>query len=188
MEAELRNQLNSDLKTALRAGEKVKLQVVRTILASVKNAELARQEKLMAGFLKQHQVTATDDEAARKAKLNEVAKEVERIAPQITLNDGDILSVISKEAKQREESIAAYKAGNRPDLVAQEEAELAVIKTYLPQQATRDDIAAIVKQVIAEVGAQGPRDKGKVMPKVIAQLKGRADGREINEVVSEILK
>jgi uncharacterized protein len=188
VEADLRNQLNSDLKTALRAGEKVKLNVIRTILASVKNAELARQEKLMAGFLKAHQVTATDDEADRKAKLNEVAREVERITPQVALNDGDILGVISKEAKQREESILAYKTGNRPDLVVQEETELAIIKNYLPKQASREDIAAIVKQVIAEVGAQGPRDKGKVMPKVIAQLKGRADGREINEVVSEILK
>jgi uncharacterized protein len=187
-EADLRNQLNSDLKTALRGGEKVKLSVIRTILAGMKNSELARQEKLMAGFLKEHQVTSTDDEAARQAKLNEVAREVERITPQVKLSDGDILGIISKEAKQREESIAAYKAGNRPDLVAQEEAELAIIKTYLPQQATRDDIAAIVKQVIAEVGAQGPRDKGKVMPKVIAQLKGRADGREINEVVTELLK
>jgi len=72
--------------------------------------------------------------------------------------------------------------------VTQEEAELAIIKTYLPQQASREEIMNIAKQVIAEVGAQGPRDKGKVMPKIIAQLKGKADGREINEVVSELLK
>ena len=153
-EADLRNQLNSDLKTALRSGEKVKLSVIRTILAAMKNTELARQEKLMAGFLKEHQVTSTDDEAARQAKLNEVAREVERIAPQVALNNGDILGVIGKEAKQREESIAAYKAGNRPDLVAQEEAELVIIKTYLPQQATRDDIAVIVKQVDAKTRAK----------------------------------
>jgi uncharacterized protein len=188
VEAELKTQLSSDLKTALRSGEKVKLSVIRNILAAVKNTEMARQEKMMAGFLKEHQVTANDDDAAKKAKLDAVAREVERIKPQFALNDGDILGVISKEAKQREESIAAYKQGNRMDLVVQEEAELAILKTYLPQQATREDIVNAVKQVIAETGAQGPRDKGKVMPKVIAMLKGRAEGREINEVVSELLK
>ncbi|HEX9976730.1 MAG TPA: GatB/YqeY domain-containing protein [Dehalococcoidales bacterium] len=110
------------------------------------------------------------------------------IARQAKLEDGDILGVIAKEARQREESISAFKQGNRPDLVAQEEAELAILKGYLPQQMTRDEIVAEACQVIAEVGAQGPGDKGKVMPKLIAKLKGRADGREINAVVTELLK
>ena len=110
------------------------------------------------------------------------------IARQAKLEDGDILGVIAKEARQREESISAFKQGNRPDLVAQEEAELAILKSYLPQQMTRDEIVAEARQAIAEVGAQGPGDKGKVMPKLIAKLKGRADGREINAVVTELLK
>ena len=110
------------------------------------------------------------------------------IARQAKLEDGDILGVIAKEARQREESISAFKQGNRPDLVAQEEAELAILKGYLPQPMTRDEIVAEARQVIAEVGAQGPGDKGKVMPKLIAKLKGRADGREINAVVTELLK
>lgn len=110
------------------------------------------------------------------------------IARQAKLEDGDILGVIAKEARQREESISAFKQGNRPDLVAQEEAELAILKGYLPQPMTRDEIMAEARQVIAEVGAQGPGDKGKVMPNLIAKLKGRADGREINAVVTELLK
>jgi len=110
------------------------------------------------------------------------------MARQKKLEDADVIGVISKEARQREESIAAFKQGNRSDLVAKEEAELEVLKTYLPEPASREDIIAEVKKVIAEVGAAGPRDKGKVMPKVIANLKGRADGREINEVVTELLK
>ena len=110
------------------------------------------------------------------------------IARQAKLEDGDILGVIAKEARQREESISAFKQGNRPDLVAQEEAELAILKGYLPQPMTRDEIVAEARQVIAEVGAQGPGDKGKVIPKLIAKLKGRADGREINAVVTELLK
>jgi len=109
------------------------------------------------------------------------------IARQADLADPDILGIIAKEVKQRKESIEAFKQGNRPDLVAQEEAEMAVLEKYLPQQMTRDEIIAEVKRVIAEVGAQGPGDKGKVMSKIIPQLKGRADGREINDIVTELL-
>ena len=109
------------------------------------------------------------------------------IARQVTLNDTDILGVIAKDVRQHQESIDAFRQGNRQDLVAQEEAELAVLKEYLPQQMTREEIIAAARQVIEEVGARGPGDKGKVMPKLIAQLKGRADGREINAVVTELL-
>jgi len=109
------------------------------------------------------------------------------IARQTTLDDTDILGIIAKEARQRQESIDAFKQGNRQDLVAQEEAELAVLKEYLPRQMTREEIIAAARQVIAEVEAQGPGDKGKVMPQLIAQLKGKADGREINTIVTELL-
>ena len=109
------------------------------------------------------------------------------IARQAALEDTDILGIIAKEARQREESIEAFKQGNRHDLVAQEEAELAILQGYLPRQITRDEIVAEARRVIEEVGAQGPGDKGKVMPKLIAQLKGKADGREINAVVTELL-
>ena len=109
------------------------------------------------------------------------------IARQATLNDADIYGVVAKEIRQRKESIEAFKLGKRPDLVAQEEAELAILQDYLPRQVSREEIIAEAKKIIAEVGAQGPGDKGKVMPRLIAQLKGRADGREINEVVTELL-
>ena len=109
------------------------------------------------------------------------------IARQATLNDTDILGLIAKDVRQHQESIDAFRQGNRQDLVAQEEAEMAVLKEYLPQQMTREEIIAAARQVIEEVGARGPGDKGKVMPKLIAQLKGRADGREINAVVTELL-
>ena len=109
------------------------------------------------------------------------------IARQATLDDADILGIITKEARQRRESIEAFKQGNRPDLVAQEEAELAILNEYLPQQISREEIIRAARRVIEEVGAQGPSDKGKVMPKLITQLKGKADGREINAVVAELL-
>ena len=109
------------------------------------------------------------------------------IARQAALDDSDILGIIAKEVRQRHESIEAFNQGNRPDLTAQEEAELAVLQEYLPQQMTRDEIIAEARRVIEEVGAQEPGDKGKVMPKLIAQLRGKADGREINSVVTELL-
>jgi uncharacterized protein YqeY len=109
------------------------------------------------------------------------------IARQATSNDADILGVIARQARQRQESIEAFKRGNRQDLVAQEEAELVVLNEYLPRQMPREEIIVEARRVIAEVGAVGLSDKGKVMSQIIAQLKGRADGREINAVVTELL-
>ena len=111
------------------------------------------------------------------------------IARQAALDDDtDILGIIAKEVRQRRESIEAFKQGNRQDLVGQEEAELTILNEYLPQQMAREEIMVAARQVIEGIGAQGPGDKGKVMPQLIAQLKGRADGREINAVVTELLQ
>jgi len=109
------------------------------------------------------------------------------IAQQATSSDADILGIIAKEVRQRHESIEAFRLGDRQDLLAKEEAELAILNEYLPRQMTREELLDAARQVIEEVGALGLGDKGKVMPKLIAQLKGKADGREINAVVSELL-
>ena len=130
-----------------------------------------------------------DGDKVRRSTIRLVMAAVKNaeIARRAALDDTDILGIIAKEARQRQESIEAFKLGNRQDLVAQEEVELTVLKEYLPRQMTREEIIATARQVIEEVGAQGLGDKGKVMPKLIAQLKGRADGREINAVVTELL-
>jgi len=109
------------------------------------------------------------------------------IAKRSELDDDGVLSILSKEVKQHRESIESFKQGNRQDLVDKEEAELTIIQEYLPQQMTREEIVVAAQQIIAEVGAKGPADKGKVMPRVIAQCKGKADGREINNIVTELL-
>jgi uncharacterized protein len=106
---------------------------------------------------------------------------------QVTLTDGDILGVIAKEIKQREESIDAFKAGNRQDLVDKESAEMAILKAYMPQQLSHHEIETEARQMIAEVGAKGPSDKGKVMSKLVARLKGRAEGKLINDIVNDLL-
>jgi len=109
------------------------------------------------------------------------------IAQQKTLDDDGILVVIDKEAKMRRESIEAFEKGNRPDLVAKEKAELAILLEYLPEQMTREDIIATARKIISELGATGMKDKGKVMSQLMPQLRGRAQGQEVNEVVSELL-
>lgn len=103
------------------------------------------------------------------------------------LDELGVLGVIAKQAKQNRESIDAFRQGNRSDLVAKEERELSVLQEYLPQPMSPEEIAAAARQAIAEVGAVGPGDKGKVMGKVMPQVKGKADGGEVNAIVSELL-
>ena len=110
--------------------------------------------------------------------------EIDKGAP---LDDSGVIDVISREVRQHRESIAEFSKGNRQDLVTKEEAELNMLLEYLPQQMSREEIAEAARNAIAQVGASGPRDKGKVMSQLMPQLKGRAQGQEINEVVSALL-
>ncbi len=111
---------------------------------------------------------------AEKAKMKE-------------LDDADTFGVIAKQIKQHKESIEAFEKGKRQDLVDNETAEMAILEEYLPEQMSRENIIAAAKKAIAEVGAQGPHDKGKVMGKLMPQLRGKADGGLINAVVAELL-
>ena len=103
------------------------------------------------------------------------------------LTEDQILTLLQKEAKKREETLEALAGADRPDLVAQERAELEVLRSYLPRQLSREEIEAAAREVIAQVGASGPRDIGKVMRPLMAQLRGRADGRLVNQIVRELL-
>ena len=101
--------------------------------------------------------------------------------------DAEVIGVIGKQAKQRRESIEEYQKANRQDLAAKEAAELKVLETYLPAQMSREDVAAEASKVIEEVGAKGPGDKGRVMAALMPRLAGRADGKVVNEAVTELL-
>jgi len=109
------------------------------------------------------------------------------IAQQKPLDDNKILDVIGKEVKRHRESIEAFRQGNRNDLVAQEEAELAILMGYVPKQMSREEIRTAAQQVIEAMGVRGIKNKGKVMSQLMPQLRGKADGRQVSEVVSELL-
>jgi uncharacterized protein YqeY len=100
------------------------------------------------------------------------------------LEPAEELQVVASLVKQRRDSIEQFTAGQRPDLVAKEEAEIAVLETLLPPAASDADIAAAVEQAVIETGAAGPKDMGKVMKAVMAALSGKtADGKKVNEAV-----
>lgn len=103
------------------------------------------------------------------------------------LTEDDVASVISTAVKQRRDSIEQFKAGGRQDLVDKEEAEVAVLLSYLPQQLTESEIRDIVKSAIAETSSTSAKDMGKVMKVIMPKTKGKADGALVNKAVKELL-
>jgi uncharacterized protein YqeY len=103
------------------------------------------------------------------------------------LDESAVMDVIAREVRQHRESIAEFTKGNRKDLVDREQAELAVLLEYMPEQMSREEIVAAARQAIEQVGARGPGDKGKVMAQLMSQVKGKADGREVSDAVTELL-
>jgi len=111
----------------------------------------------------------------------------ERISKGEDLTEDQEFSVLSKEAKKRKESIAMYRQGGREDLAAKEEQEFEIISSYLPAELSDEEIENIVSSVINETGAESLKDIGKVMGKVMPQVRGRADGKRIQEIVKKKL-
>ena len=103
------------------------------------------------------------------------------------LDDAGFLEVVAKQAKERRESIRMFEQGGRADLVAKESAELAILEEYLPAQMGQEELRKLVQAVIAEVGATTPREKGKVMGKLMPQVRGKADGAQVNALVDQLL-
>ena len=144
----LKNQVIEDMKSAMKAGEKDRLKVVRLILAAVKQVEVDER---------------------------------------VELDDPGVLTVLTKMVKQRRDSVEQFEKGNREDLAAIERDEIAVLKNYLPEQLSADDLAALVDEVIAATGAESIRDMGKVMGQIKAKAAGRADMGAVSTTVKERL-
>jgi len=103
------------------------------------------------------------------------------------LEAGDVLQIIQKQVKSRRESIEEFRKGNREDLIEKEQTEIDILKEYLPEEASEENIRSAAAEIITSINASGPQDIGKVMPKLIEQFQGRADGRTINGIVRELL-
>jgi uncharacterized protein YqeY len=115
-------------------------------------------------------------------------KEIENREKEKELTDDDVVDVISKEVRKREESIEMYKNGEREDLVHKEEEELKILKEYLPAQMREEEIRKTVVQIIEKLGATGEKDFGKVMKEVMIEIKGKANGALIKKIVEESLE
>ena len=144
----LKTQITEDMKSAMKAGEKDRLKVVRLIRAAIKQVEIDER---------------------------------------VELDDPGVLAVLTKMVKQRRDSVEQFEKGNREDLAAIERDEIAVLKNYLPEQLSADDLAALVDEVIAATGAESIRDMGKVMGQIKAKAAGRADMGAVSATVKERL-
>lgn len=144
----LKEKLNTDVKEAMRSGDKELRDTLRLILAAIKQEEIDRQT---------------------------------------TLDDAGVQAVLTKQAKQRRESIADYEKAGRPELAEEERRQLVIIESYLPEMMGREEIEKLAAQTIAEVNASDIKDMGKVMGRLMPQVKGKADGRIVNEVVRSLL-
>lgn len=144
----LKDRISEEIKVAMKAKDKVRLETVR----SIKKVILEKESTL-------------------------------RSQGQETLTESQELEVLTQLAKQRRDSIEQYRKAGREDLVEQESQELAILEEYLPKQLSDEEVAAIIDEVIASVGATSAKDMGKVMGAVMQQLKGRADGQKIQAMV-----
>jgi len=147
----LKDTISQDLKSAMKSGEKLRLETLRTLRAAL------------------------------------MEKEIERRGSGNPMSPEDELGVLTTAAKKRKESIEQFQNGGRPELAEQERQELAIIQEYLPRQLTQEELEKLVRELVMQSGASGPADFGKAMPQVMKQLKGKADGRLIQETVKKVL-
>ena len=147
----LKDRLNEDLKAAMKASDKERVLVIRTLLSDVKN------------------------EGIRQQKRDE-------------MSDDGVVQVLMKAVKTRRDSIEQFEKGNRPDLVARERAQIAIIEQYLPAQLSEEEIRAVVAQCKEEAAQSGKVEVGTVMKLAMAKLKGKADGKVVQQVVTAMLK
>ena len=103
------------------------------------------------------------------------------------LADDEMLGVLTRELKVRRESVDTFRSGGREDLVAREEAAIAVVSEFMPQQMSDAELRALIEQAVAETGAASPRDMGKVMGWLSPKTRGRADGKVVSQLVTQLL-
>lgn len=130
---------------------------------------------------------ARDEQRTQTLRMVMAAAHNVKIARGRDLTDEDVVDVLTKQVKQRRESITMFRDAGREVKAAAEEAEAAILAEFLPQQLTEDEVTSLVRAAIADTGASSPADLGRVMGRVSPQTKGRADGRLVSEVVRRLL-
>ena len=196
----LKDQLNADLKEAMKSKDSQHVTLIRGVMAAFKDAELRKREDLTKQAAQKHGVAkpapggqSEEDKAAYEAALASYSKALdaamaaEKVEEKAALDEAEMLSTIQKLIKMRQDSIADAQKAGRSDIVQAEEKEMGQLQAYLPKQLSREEIVSEAKAIIAQVGAAGPRDMGKVMGPLTGKLKGRADGKLISEVVKTLL-
>ncbi|GAB4538600.1 MAG: GatB/YqeY domain-containing protein [Anaerolineae bacterium] len=167
----LKDRLMQDLKEAMKTGDEARKGTIRLLRAAINAAEIEKR----ATFVDSQQAGGVDVETLALDNA------------QFALTDAEVQAVLQKQAKQRRDSIAEYQKAGRDDLVAAEQAELAIIETYLPRQMTRDEIEQAARKAAAELGISNMSGMGPLMKHLMAEFQGKADGRLVNEVVREVL-
>ena len=130
---------------------------------------------------------AKDMERLGTIRLLQAAMKQKEVDERITLDDAGVVAIVDKLIKQRKDSIAAFEGAGRQDLADKEKAEMAVLQVYLPARLSAEEVATEVKAIVAELGAKGPGDMGKVMGAVKAKLAGKADMGEVSAAVKAAL-
>lgn len=130
---------------------------------------------------------AKDSERLATIRLLLAAMKQKEVDERVALDDAMVVAIVDKMVKQRKDSIAAFTTGGRADLADKEAAEIKVLEVYLPQRMSADETAAAVKAIVAELGASGPGDMGKVMGVVKTRLAGKADMGQVSAAVKAAL-
>jgi uncharacterized protein YqeY len=143
------------------------------------------QQQLMADLktaLREH------DEARKSAiRMAIAALKNARVAKNADLTEDEMIAALAQEVLQRRNAMAEFKKAGRDDLVASESVELVVLEAYLPEPLTKEEIAELARQVIAETGASDPKQMGQVMGALMPRVRGRAEGRQVSQIVRELL-
>ncbi|MBV9356557.1 MAG: GatB/YqeY domain-containing protein [Chloroflexi bacterium] len=178
--ASLTDTLSADLRDAMRAGDQVRRDEIRGLLAAL---QAERQTKLTRALSKQGLIVHGDDATLTP----EQQAAVQQIRATTDLTADEEQAVLRQRAKQHRQSIDGFRQGKRADLETIEEAQLAVLDRYLPRQMSAEEVEAAIRAAIASTGATGARDQGKVMGQLSAQLRGRADMKAVSARVQQVL-
>lgn len=168
----LKQKLQEDLNKSLKAGDQLKRLVLGMVMTAVKNREVEKRTRLS-----KHITTETQNEEETQKRLEKESQ----------LTEDEILEVIASEVKKRKESVEQFKAGGRDELAQKEKSEIDILLSYLPEQLGEDEVRAEVQKIIAELGASGPKDTGRVIGAVMAKLKGKVDGGMVSRISKELL-